>query len=85
MKSQLIAAPLFLCLFSLIVSIAFYFFQLNSWNLEQPSSTRFFQQSFKASISQYEYLPALLASDDNVQNALTNRGLLNTSDPAYED
>jgi two-component system C4-dicarboxylate transport sensor histidine kinase DctB len=73
MKLKLIAAPLLLCLFSLIVSIAFYFFQLNSWNLEQPSSTRFFQQSFKASISQYEYLPALLASDDNVQNALTNQ------------
>ena len=80
MKLQLIAAPLLLCLFSLIVSIAFYFFQLNSWNLEQPSSTRFFQQSFKASISQYEYLPALLASDDNVQNALTNQNNYPNSD-----
>jgi two-component system C4-dicarboxylate transport sensor histidine kinase DctB len=73
MKSQLVAVPFFLCLFSFIVSIAFYFFQINSWNLEQPSSTRFFQQSFKASISQYEYLPALLASDNNVQNALKNQ------------
>jgi len=80
MKSKLIAPPLFLCLFSLIVSIAFYCFQLNSWNLEQPSSTRFFQQSFKASISQYEYLPALLASDDNVQNSLTNQNKHQNSD-----
>ncbi|MFT5665116.1 MAG: C4-dicarboxylate-specific signal transduction histidine kinase, partial [Gammaproteobacteria bacterium] len=73
MKSKLIPAPLLLCLFSLIVSIVFYFFQLNSWNLEQQSSTRFLQQSFKASISQYEYLPALLASDDNVKNALIDQ------------
>lgn len=72
MKSKLIPVPLLLCIFSSIVSIAFYFFQLNSWSLEQQSSTRFFQQSFKASISQYEYLPALLASDDNVKNALLN-------------
>ena len=80
MKSKLIAPPLFLCLFSLIISIAFYCFQLNSWNLEQPSSTRFFQQSFKASISQYEYLPALLASDDNVQNSLINQNKHQDSD-----
>jgi two-component system C4-dicarboxylate transport sensor histidine kinase DctB len=73
MKSKLIPAPLLLCLFSLIVSIVFYFSQLNSWNLEQQSSTRFLQQSFKASISQYEYLPALLASDDNVKNALIDQ------------
>lgn len=73
MKSKLIPAPILLCIFSLIVSIAFYFFQLNSWNLEQQSSTRFLQQSFKASISQYEYLPALLASDDNVKSALVNQ------------
>jgi two-component system C4-dicarboxylate transport sensor histidine kinase DctB len=73
MKSKSISAPLFLCIFSFIISIAFYFLQLNSWNLEQQSSTRFFQQSFKASISQYEYLPALLASDDNVKNALVKQ------------
>jgi two-component system C4-dicarboxylate transport sensor histidine kinase DctB len=57
----------------LIVSIVFYFFQINAWNLEQQSSTRFLQQSFKASISQYEYLPALLASDDNVKDSLVNQ------------
>ena len=72
MKFKSISAPLFLCIFSFIASIAFYFYQLNSWDLEQQSSTRFFQQSFKASIRQFEYLPALLASDDNVKRALNN-------------
>lgn len=72
MKFKSISAPLFLLVLSFMASIAFYFFQLNSWDLEQQSSTRFFQQSFKASIRQFEYLPALLASDDNVKRALNS-------------
>ena len=68
---KLMRGPLLLCLISIVSSTCFYLFQLYSWSLGQQSSTRFFQQSFEAAISQYEYLPALLARNDNVRLALT--------------
>ena len=55
---------------SLVASLVFYLMLLHSWNAEQQLATRFFQQSFKASIDQYEYLPALLAQDRQVKLAL---------------
>ena len=61
---------LLLPLLAIVVSFAFYLTLIYSWNTEQQLATRFFQQSFKASINQYEYLPALLARDAAVINAL---------------
>ncbi len=55
---------------SLISSLAFYVWLLHSWNIEQQTATRFFQQSFSSSIDQYEYLPALIAGNSQVQLAL---------------
>ena len=60
-----------LILVSLVASFIFYLVLLYSWTLEQQLSTRFFQQSFNASVEQFEYLPALLANDRDVKNALT--------------
>ena len=65
------SGTLAICLLSVVASFLFYLFQLYSWNLEQQSSTRFFQQSFNAAISQYEYLPALLARDNEIKLALS--------------
>ncbi len=64
-------APLLILLLALLSSFMFYAFQLYSWHLEQQGATRFFQQSFKSSISQYEYLPALLAQDSLIKTALS--------------
>ena len=58
---------IFIALFS---SFIFYIVQIYSWNKEQQNTTRFFQQSFSASINQFEYLPALLAQDSQVKRAL---------------
>ncbi len=55
---------------ALFSSFIFYFIQIYSWNIEQQSATRFFQQSFSASINQFEYLPSLLAQDSQVKRAL---------------
>ncbi len=63
---------MFLFLFPIIAGLGFYLFQLLAWNQEQRLSTRFFQQSFKASINQYEYLPALLANDHQFKTTLQN-------------
>jgi len=61
-----------LVLLALVTSFVFYLMLLNAWNDEQQLATRFFQQSFKASIDQYEYLPALLARDRQVKLTLEN-------------
>ena len=65
--------PFLLLVMSLAVvsSVVFYIGQLYSWKLEKQAGTRLFQQSFSASINQYEYLPALLANDNLVKLALT--------------
>ena len=63
---------LLLVFLALVASFVFYLMLLNSWNAEQQLATRFFQQSFKASIDQYEYLPALLAQDRQVKQTLKN-------------
>lgn len=55
---------------AIVFSLLFYFYQLYSWHLEQQKVSQLFQQSFNASINQYEYLPALLAQDQSVKNAL---------------
>jgi two-component system, NtrC family, C4-dicarboxylate transport sensor histidine kinase DctB len=55
---------------SLLFSLIFYVWLLHSWNTEQQTATRFFQQSFSSSIDQYEYLPALVAGNDRVHSAL---------------
>lgn len=55
---------------SLISSLVFYVSLLHSWNIEQQTATRFFQQSFSSSIDQYEYLPALVAGNNQVHSAL---------------
>lgn len=63
-------APVLVFLSALFFSFIFYFIQIYSWNIEQQSATRFFQQSFSASINQFEYLPSLLAQDSQVKRAL---------------
>ena len=65
--------PFYLLVFSLAVfsSVVFFLGQLYNWKLEKQAGTRLFQQSFSASINQYEYLPALLANDSLVELALT--------------
>ena len=61
---------------SLVSSLVFYAWLLYSWNIEQQTATRFFQQSFSSSIDQYEYLPALIAGNNQVQSALA-KGIQN--------
>lgn len=65
---------LFLVLIAALASLSFYLYQVFSWNKDQQLSTRFFQQSFRASIDQYEYLPALLAQDAGLRRALVQPG-----------
>jgi two-component system, NtrC family, C4-dicarboxylate transport sensor histidine kinase DctB len=55
---------------ALLSSAIFYVWQLYSWNLDQQTATRFFQQSFSASIDQYEYLPALVAGNNQLPKVL---------------
>lgn len=46
--------------------------QIYTWHQDQQGATQLFQQSFKASINQYEYLPALLAKDKQILASLQN-------------
>ncbi len=65
-----IPSAILLLSISLLCSLVFYVWLLHSWNIEQQTATRFFQQSFSSSIDQYEYLPALIAGNDRVHAAL---------------
>ncbi len=65
-----IPSAILLVIISLLSSLVFYVWLLHSWNTEQQTATRFFQQSFSSSIDQYEYLPALIAGNDRVHAAL---------------
>ncbi len=55
---------------AILSGITFYTVQLYSWHLDQQGVTQLFQQTLKASIHQYEYLPALLATNQHVKTAL---------------
>jgi len=64
---------LLIILFSILVlSIAFYIYQIWAYASENERSASFFERSLVASINQYEYLPALLAKDNLVINLLQN-------------
>jgi len=74
---------LLIILFSILVlSIAFYVYQLWAYASENERSANFFERSIVASINQYEYLPALLAKDnlivDLLQNPINNHEVLSS-------
>ncbi len=56
--------PILLFFFSLILSLAFYITLLSYSNEKNELSAKIYEQSLVASINQYEYLPALLATDN---------------------
>lgn len=70
LKISWLASAILVSAIALFSSLVFYLWLLYSWNIEQQTATRFFQQSFSASIDQYEYLPALLAGNTQVRIAL---------------
>ena len=74
LKIKNLFMPLVVAFLAVFSAILFYFFQLSQWNDDQQIKIRFFQQSFQASINQYEYLPALLAKDDKILNLVSKSG-----------
>jgi C4-dicarboxylate-specific signal transduction histidine kinase len=73
MRFSPVAVAMLIVLLCALLSLVFYLVQLYQSNQRQQADTRFFQQSFTASINQYEYLPALLARDQEFRHALQYR------------
>jgi C4-dicarboxylate-specific signal transduction histidine kinase len=65
MRSK-ISQPLLIIIVTLILSIIFYIAQLFYASSVNDRSSRIYEQSLVASISQYEYLPALLSQDQTL-------------------
>ena len=68
---RILPSSLVILSIALIVGIVFYLGQIFTWQHDKQATTQIFQQSFNASINQYEYLPAIPARDNLVKLALT--------------
>ncbi|MGH1484649.1 MAG: ATP-binding protein [Cellvibrionaceae bacterium] len=71
MRSKL-SQPLLIVTIILFLSIVYYVAQLFYASSINDRSSRIYEQSLVASISQYEYLPALLAQDQTLREVLLN-------------
>jgi len=57
------------------ITVLFYFWQLNTSNINNQTSARIFEESLINSITKYDYVPSLLAQDIQVKSLLEDESV----------
>lgn len=71
-NSAAVAWPILIVLAITLMSVFFYIAMLFYFNTVNERSSKIYNQSLTSFINQYEYLPALLATDDSIKDIILN-------------